>query len=423
MKKTIRDVDVAEKRVLVRVDFNVHLEDSRIVDDTRIRESLPTIRYLIDHRARVMILSHLGRPAGFVVEKLRMNPVAQRLAELLDQPVAKVNNCIGPEVQEAVKNLLPGQVLFLENVRFHPGEMVNDAHFAARLASSAELFVNDAFATANRAHASTVGITRYLPAVAGLLMEKELLGLRDVLQRIQRPVYILLGGKSLVDKARFINDTLNRGALVLFGGVLANTMLHAQGLATGQSQVETEAITLAREFLAGFSKQIGLPTDVVISDSPFQHSKKRVVSAARIPPAGYIVDIGPETIARYSKTLANAGTIIWNGIMGTVEASDISEGTQNLATKIANQEGVLKLVGGGETKIVLDHLGLTGSFDYISTGGAAFLDGLNDKTLPAVLVLLNKEDEVVEKNRPEKENKESRGGPLRRQEERKEKWT
>src|SRR5512133_3414813 len=267
LKKTIKDVDVSEKRVLVRVDFNVPIQDGKIIDDTRIRAALPTIQYLIQHRARVILLTHLGRPDGFVVENLRTNPLAAHLANLLGAPVAKVNNCIGPEVQDAVKAMEPGQVLLLENVRFHPGEMVNDPHFAAQLASNADLFVNDAFATIHRNHASMVAITQYLPAVAGLLVESELEGLHRIKASIHPPIMSLLGGIRMVDKARFIDDQLDRGNRILLGGVLANTFLKAKGISIGQSQIEPNLLGLTREFLAASPRQIDLPSDVIVAEN------------------------------------------------------------------------------------------------------------------------------------------------------------
>ena len=389
MKKTIRDVDVTNKRVLVRVDYNVPMDRDTILDDTRIRASLPTIRYLVERRAKVIIITHIGRPSGFVVEELRTDQIAARLSNLLRMPVSKVNNCIGPEVHSAVKAMEPGQVLLLENVRFHPGEVVTDMRFAARLASFADIFVNDAFATAHRTQASTVGVARYLPAVAGLLLENELAGLRKVRKMIQPPVVVLLGGARLVDKARFIDDHLERGNPILLGGLLANSFLKAKGVDTGQSQSEIEVLGLARTLLAENPTLLYLPTDVVVADGLSERAKTRVVAVNRIPPAHFIVDIGPETVSRYSQMMDTARTVIWNGPMGVSEILSFSAGTDALARKISGLANAAKIAGGGETIAVLDRLGLAGAVDYLSTGGAAFLDALETGTLPAIDVLEN----------------------------------
>lgn len=395
MKKSVKDVEVNGKRVLLRVDFNVPMQDGKIMDDSRIRAGLPTTRYLIEQRARVVMLSHLDRPNGFVVESLRMNPIVARLADLLREPVMKVNNCVGPEVQSAINALEPGQVLFLENVRFHPGEIVNDAHFAAQLASNIDLMVNDAFSLAHRIQASTVGITRYLPAVAGLLMESELKGLLRIQSMIRQPVMILLGGIRLADKSHFIDDSLENGYRILLGGVLANTFLKAKGLETGQSRVETQVVGLAREFLASSRSRLDLPVDLVIADELSDHSRRRVVSANRVPASAFIADLGPATIERYSQAISSAGTIIWNGPMGIVGFSSFAKGSEALARKIAGMEDIVKIAGGGDTLITIDRLNLSGHFNYLSTGGAAFLDALGNEPLPAVKVLLNKEEQAL----------------------------
>lgn len=395
MKKSVKDIEVTGKRVLLRVDFNVPMQDGTIGDDARIRASLPTVRYLIGQRARVIMLSHLGRPNGFVVENLRMNPVAARLADLLDMPVTKVDNCIGPGVQDAIKVLEPGQVLFLENVRFHPGEVVNDAHFAAQLAANADLMVNDAFSIAHRIQASTVGITRHLTAVAGLLMEKELKGLLNVQASIRQPVMILLGGIRLADKGHFIDDSLENKYRVLLGGVLANTFLHAKGLETGRSRVETQGLGLAREFLASSRHHVDLPVDVVIADDLSDQARRKVVAVNHVPPSAYIVEIGPATIDRYSQAFTEAGTVIWNGPTGIVGYPSFGKGTEAIARKIAGLEDTVRIAGGGDTLIAIDRLGLSGKFDYLSTGGAAFLDALGKDLLPAVKVLQNREEPAV----------------------------
>lgn len=409
MKKSVKDVEVSGKRVLLRVDFNVPMQDGQIADDARIRASLPTIRYLIEQRARVIILSHLGRPNGYVVENLRMNPIAARLADLLRQPVAKVNNCIGPEVVGAVKAMQPGEVLFLENVRFHPGEVVNDTHFAAQLASYIDLMVNDAFSLAHRIQASTVAITRYRPAVAGLLMESELRGLQSIQNKLRPPVVALVGGIRLAEKSHFIDDSLEQNHTILTGGVIANTFLLAKGMEIGQSRVEKQVLGLARGFQTSDTGRIELPTDIVIVDALYEQARRRIVSARHVPQSAYIVDIGAMTIERYGQAMERAGTIIWNGPMGIVGIPAFTKGTEALARKIASLAGPLKIAAGGDTTIAIGQYGLSGNFDYLSTGGAAFLDALGSEALPAVKVLVDEEKQVVlaptgEENPPKKGN-------------------
>lgn len=393
MKKTLNDVDVTGKRVLVRVDFNVPMDDEiaggdgRVVDDARIRAALPTIRNLIERRAKVILLTHLGRPAGYVLEHLRTDVVAARLADLLRMPVAKVANCIGPEVAAAVRAMQPGQVLFLENVRFHPGEVVNDARFAARLAEVADIFVNDAFASAHRVQASTVGITRYLPSYPGLLMENELEGLRSIRAAIKPPIVVLLGGFRLVDKANYIGHELERDSRILLGGVLANTFLRARGFDVGQSEIEHDVLGIARSLYANNPNHIELPVDVVVTDSAAPGARPRVVPVDSIPPSTCIVDIGPETIHMYGQILEKARTVIWNGPLGAFHGPESMRGTEAIARKVARLTGTVRIVGGGETTAVLDRLGLATSVAYLSTGGAPFLTALEGHPLPAVAAL------------------------------------
>ena len=395
MKKTVRDVNVTEKRVLVRVDFNVPMENGQIEDDPRIRASLPPLPYLIEQGARIILLSHLGRPDGFVIESLRMNPIAERLANLLRAPVAKVNNCIGPEVQEAVRNLQPGQILLLENVRFHPGEVVNDSHFAARLSSIADLYVNDAFASSHRAHASTAGVARYLPSVAGLLVDSELEGLHRIHTQIRAPVVVLLGGTQLVDKAHFIDffikrvqeplaDEANR---LLAAGVLGNTFLHARGFEIGQSKIDRDAVALARDLLSDLGPHIMLPVDAMITRAANPQGPAKAVAIDRIPVDGCIVDIGPQTMERFIRSMQSAATVIWNGPVGQTQEPEFPEGSLTIARKIAALKNVTTIAGGGDTLAILDHAGVSGQFDYLSTGGAAFLDALRGRPMPGINAL------------------------------------
>jgi phosphoglycerate kinase len=392
VKKTIRTVEVASKRVLVRVDFNVPIEQGQIIDDARIRASIPTIYYLMEHQAKIILLTHLGNPGGFVVEKLRVNMLAEQLADLLREPVIKVNNCIGPEVHDAVHHLRPGEVLLLENVRFHPGEMVNDPHFAARLSSFSDLFVNDAFASLHRAHASIVGITRYLPSVAGLLVESEIQGVEQIRRHIREPLVILLGGARLVDKTHIFDDFIShvqhgRRDLehrLLIGGVIANTFLHAAGYETGQSVVETEALTLARDLLMDVGPDLWLPVDVVVTDRVSDRGRSRVLPVDRVPKDGIIADIGPQTVERYTNALRKAGMVIWNGPIGISEYPQFAHGTETLATVIAALQRATTVAGGGETGAVLDRLGIASHLNYLSTGGAAFLQALQGRSLPGL---------------------------------------
>lgn len=392
MKKTIKDIEVGGKRVLLRVDFNVPIENHKVADDTRLQASLPTIRYLIERGAMVMMLSHLGHQSGYVVEDLRMDPVAERLSELLQMPVAKINNCVGPEVADAVKSMLPGQVIFLENVRFHPGEMINEPHFARRLAENADIYVDDAFATIHRIHASIVGIAQYLPSVAGLLVEKEMSNLRLVQKAIQPPVVAVLGGDRLTDKTHFLDDYLGQGNHILLGGVLANTFLKAKGLEVGKSMVETEILGLARQILIDSHGLIDLPKDVVITDSLKEHTKHQVVACNHVPSTAHIVDIGPATIQHYNQILGSARTLIWNGTMGQVEVPPFKTGTDAIARKIASLSESNTIVGGGNTLSAVKRLGLEGHINHLSTGGASMLLVLANKPLPGLLALLNKDE-------------------------------
>lgn len=390
MKKTVKDITVTGKRVLVRVDFNVPFDHGEILDDGRIRAALPTIRYLIEQKARIILLTHLGRPDGFVVESLRLGPVASRLADLLGMPVHKVNNCIGPEVHEAARHMEPGQVLLLENVRFHPGEMVNDIRFAEQLASVAEIFVNDAFGTVHRSHASTTGVAQFLPSVAGLLMESELSGLLQVRDSLRQPIITIVGGDKVVEKLDFLDYSLNHADAVLLGGVVGQTFLKASGYEIGQSQIDQHAIRLARGLLNRAQGKLILPVDVVIASGPAPYVRSFTMPVDQIPPTGWIVDIGPKTIAMFVSRLDQAKTIIWNGPLGVWETPGFAAGTYAIAYKVT-QTNAVKIAGGGDTVAVLDRSGVASQMDYLSTGGAAFLNAIQGKTLPGVDVLLEKE--------------------------------
>ncbi len=386
--------------MLVRVDFNVPVVGGQITDDSRIQSSLPTLRYLVEHHARVILLTHFGRPGGFVVEELRTNILAERVSQLMDMPVSKINNCIGPEVQDAANHLEPGQILFLENVRFHPGELVNDDHFAAKLAANADLYVNDAFGVAHRIHASIISVPRHLPAVAGLLMESELLGLRKVYQKIRQPVTSLLGGGQLADKGRFIASQIEFGNRVLLGGQLANTFLRAKGLEMGHAHAENNVLILAKELIAKAHNLIELPQDLVVADSLSPGAKKKVVPSNKVPDWAYIIDIGPETVQHYLKVIEHSNTLIWNGPLGAIEFPALAQSTEAIAKKRTDLPQLVKIAGGGNTLAALDRAGLAGKIDYISTGGVSFLTALESKPLPGVAVLQDKPDTVPRVDQP-----------------------
>jgi len=387
-KKTVRDVEVAGRRVLVRVDFNVPLEEGRITDDRRIREALPTITYLAERGARVILCSHLGRPKGRVVDSLRLAPVAVRLGELLGRPVRQVHEVVGPEVEAAVASMRPGEVLLLENLRFHPGEESNDPVFARQLAALADLYVNDAFGTAHRAHASTVGVAEHLPAVAGFLMEKELHHLGTILDHPARPFVAILGGKKVEDKVPVIRHLLSKADALLLGGAMSYTFLRARGLQVGTSLVEEELVELAGELMAQAARRemdFVLPEDVVVAPSP-EGGPIRVVAVEAIPPGWMGVDIGPRTRERFTDFIRRAGTIFWNGPMGIFEVDAFSEGTRAVARALADSSAVT-VVGGGDTAAAVEAAGVAGRITHISTGGGASLEFMEGKVLPGVAVL------------------------------------
>lgn len=388
-KKTVRDIDVAGKRVLVRVDFNVPLEKGQVTDDTRIRAALPTIRYLMDHRARVILMSHLGRPKGGPSDDLRLEPVARRLSELLGKEVRYVRDCIGPEVEAAVQALGEGDVLLLENLRFHPEEEKNDPAFAAQLAKLGDVYVNDAFGAAHRAHASTAGIAQYLPAVAGFLMEKELTFLGKALENPERPFVTILGGAKISDKIGVIRNLLSRVDRLLIGGGMANTFLKAQGYEMGDSLVEMESLDTARELLQAAGGKLRLPVDVVIADRFDNDAQRRVVKVDAVPAGWRVLDIGPETVEAFRAELANAKTVVWNGPMGVFEFPNFAAGTFAIAETLASLPATT-IVGGGDSVAAVQKAGVAYQITHISTGGGASLEFLEGRTLPGVAVLLDR---------------------------------
>jgi len=388
-KKTVADVDVNKKRVLVRVDFNVPLKGGKVVDDTRIRAALPTINYLLEHDAAVILCSHLGRPKGKPDLELSLRPVADHLAVLLDEPVAFANDCIGPVAEEAARKLGFGEVLVLENTRFHPGEKGNDSEMARQLASLADLFVMDAFGSAHRAHASTEGISNYLPAVAGFLVEKEIQYLGQVIADPQKPFIAILGGAKVSDKIGVIRNLLAKTDFILIGGGMANTFFKAQGYPVGDSLVEDEALDTARELLQVAGSRLRLPVDVVIANRFANDAESKVMAMAPVPEGWRILDIGPETVASYDKVLHDARTIIWNGPMGVFEFPKFALGTFGVAEAVAESEAI-SIVGGGDSVAAISQAGLQDRITHISTGGGASLEMMEGKILPGIAALEDK---------------------------------
>ncbi|MDA0988534.1 MAG: phosphoglycerate kinase [Chloroflexi bacterium] len=393
-KQTVRDIEVDGKRVLVRVDFNVTLEQGRISDDGRLRAVLPTIRYLQEHGAMIILCSHLGRPGGKVVEEMRLAPVCQRLSELLEQDVACLDECVGPRVEAAVKELKQGGVLLLENLRFHPEEERNDPDFAKSLASIAEVFVDDGFAVAHRAHASTEGVTHFLPSVAGFLMERELNVLSSILQSPQRPLVVALGGAKISEKIGVLENFLDKVDTLLIGGGMAATFLKAKGLPVGDSLVEDNRLDIARDSMERARENgisLLIPLDVVIADSFRADAQSRTVDVEDIPDGWRIMDIGHKTLDVFGAEVAKGKTILWNGPMGVFEFPAFSRGTRELAAALGSLNGVTTVLGGGSTAEVVELLGSADRRTHVSTGGGASLEFLEGKTLPGVAALLDKE--------------------------------
>jgi phosphoglycerate kinase len=394
-KKTIEDIDVGSKRVLLRVDFNVPLnrDTGAISDDTRIRASLPTIKYLVDHKAKVIICSHLGRPEGRVVEELRMSPIAQRLSQLLGLPVATASDCVGPETESKARELKEGDILVLENLRFHPEEEENDAGFAQKLASLADIYVNDAFGTAHRAHASTVGVAKYLSAVAGFLMDKELRVMEKLLHDPERPWGCLVGGAKVSDKIGLLQNMLKKVDTLLVGGGMAATFLKAQGYEVGQSLVEDDKLDLARKLLQeakDLKVPFLLPVDTLVAGEIKAGASTKVVPTTDIPVGGHIVDIGPRSIALFQNELEKCRTIMWNGPVGVYEIPQFARGTRAIASFLATL-GATTVIGGGSSAEVVQEMGLADKMTHVSTGGGATLRFLEGVTLPGVEVLLDTE--------------------------------
>lgn len=389
-KLTIRDVDVAGKKVLVRVDFNVPIDAvGRITDDTRIRASLPTINYLVEHGAKVILMTHLGRPKGRVKNEFRLAPVARRLGEILNRQVPVAADCVGPQVEEMVNSLAPGEIILLENLRFHPEEEANDSGFSRQLAALADLYVNDAFGTAHRAHASTVGVAAYLPAVSGLLMEKEINFLEKIVTTPPRPLVACLGGAKVSDKLGVISNLLRLADQLLIGGGMANTFFLAQGYDVGKSLVEAEQLPAARQLLEEGRDKVLLPEDVVVAQEAAAEATPQVVEPQQVPEDHLILDIGPRARERFAGVIAAAGAVVWNGPMGVFEVEPFAAGTRELARAVAACPGIT-VVGGGDSLAAVEQAGVSDRITHLSTGGGATLEFLEGKTLPGVAVLQDK---------------------------------
>ena len=392
MKRSLTDYPLAGKRVLVRVDFNVPLENGGVADDTRIRAALPTITWMLEQGCSVVLASHLGRPKGQVVEGLRMAPVAARLSELLGRPVKTAVDCVGPEVEAAVKAMKPGDVLLLENLRFHAEETANDPAFAQQLGALGEVYVNDAFGTAHRAHASTEGVTHYLPAVSGLLIARELEVLGRLLRDPARPFAVVLGGLKVSDKITLIRNMLGLADAILIGGAMANAFLAAKGYGVGASKGgDPEEVAVAADVLAAVEDsgcELFLPVDLVVSTAPDGSAPVTIVAADGIPADAMALDIGPETISVYQRSIAEAGTMYWNGPMGLFEVTKFAIGTQAIGEAIASNLAV-SVAGGGDTVSAIRRFGLEERLTHVSTGGGASMEFLEGRALPGVEALMD----------------------------------
>lgn len=391
-KLTVRDFDASRKKVFVRVDFNVPLEDGKVTDDSRIRAAVPTIQYLLRQGAMVILASHLGRPNGKVVDSLRLRPVAERLTRLLRVPIRVTGDALGIGTSDAIARLKPAQILMLENLRFHAAEEANDPEFARQLASYAEVYVNDAFGTAHRAHASTVGVAELLPAYAGLLMEREIRMLSALLESPARPFAAVIGGAKVSGKIRVLEQLMERVDAFIVGGGMANTFVAARGYGVGKSLLERDRIEDARRILeAAEAKgvQFLLPTDVVVAKEVTRGAEHKTVPAHKIPNSWSVVDIGPATRAAFAEAIEPARTVFWNGPLGVFEVPTFGDGTRAMARHLAAraEDGVTVVVGGGDSVAAVEGLGLAAKMTHISTGGGASLEFLEGRELPGIAVL------------------------------------
>jgi phosphoglycerate kinase len=399
-KLTVRDLDAAGKRVFVRVDFNVPLEDGRVTDDSRIRAALPTILYLQNQGARVILASHLGRPAGKVTDSLRLRPVAARLGQLLGRTVPVTGDALGVGTEDAVRRLRNGEILLLENLRYHAEEEKNDPEFAEALASYADVYVNDAFGTAHRAHASTVGVAKLRPAYAGLLMEKEIANLSKLLEDPERPFAAIIGGAKVSDKIKVLSHLMDKVDLMVIGGGMANTFLLAQGKSVGKSLAEPDRVDDARAILASAEAkgvEVVLPVDVVVAKEVTRGTEHRMISVDKVPASWHIVDLGTQSLANIEAALADVKTVLWNGPLGVFEIPSFAHGTNAIARFLATraEAGAAVVIGGGDSVAAIHQQGLADRMTHISTGGGASLEFLEGRELPGITVLLDREPEAV----------------------------
>jgi len=385
-KKTVRDINLKGKRVLMRVDFNVPVEKGEITDDTRIQAALPTIQYVLEQGASLVLMSHFGRPKGGPDPKYSLAPVAKRLGELLDKPVQMAPDVVGDEVEAMAKAMKPGDVMLLENTRFYEGETKNAADFVAKLAALGEIYVNDAFGSAHRAHASTVGVAEKMPAVAGFLIEKEIKYLGQATGDAERPYVVILGGAKVSDKIAVIENMLNKADLVLIGGGMANTFLKAKGLEMGGSLVEDDALDTAKALMAQAGNKLVLPVDAMVASAFDNEADRKVVSVDAVEPGWRILDIGPKTVDLFRGKLATAKTVVWNGPMGVFEMPNFAQGTFAIARALADLDAVT-IIGGGDSAAAVNQAGVADMVSHVSTGGGASLEFLEGKVLPGVAAL------------------------------------
>jgi phosphoglycerate kinase len=388
-KKTVKDIDLKNKRVLMRVDFNVPMADGKVTDDKRIRAALPTIKYVLEQGASLMLMSHLGRPKGGSDPEFSLRAASEVLSTLLERPVQMAPDCVGPEVEKMAKTLKPGDVLMLENTRFHAGEEKNDLDLAKQMASLGDVYVNDAFGSAHRAHSSTEGIARFLPAVSGFLMEQELKYLGRAVANPEHPYIAILGGAKISDKILVVETLLSKCDKLIIGGGMANTFLTAKGLNMQDSLVEADSIEAAKKLLSKFGDKLVLPVDAVIADKFDANANTQTVDVDKIPAGWRMLDVGPKTIDAYKTTLSDAKLVVWNGPVGVFEMPKFAEGTFALA-KILAESKAITVIGGGDSASAVKKAGVAKQMTHVSTGGGASLEFLEGKELPGVAALLNK---------------------------------
>ena len=388
-KKTVREIDLQGKRVFLRVDFNVPMQDGKVTDDKRIKAALPTIKYVLDQGASLLLASHLGRPKGGPDPEFSLRPAAEVLSSLLGIPVKMAPDCVGPEVEVMAKDLKPGEVMMLENTRFHPGEEKNDLELAKQMASLADVFVNDAFGSAHRAHASTEGIARFLPAVAGFLMEQELEYLGRAVSNPERPYIAILGGAKISDKITVVENLLANCDKLIIGGGMANTFLAAKGLNMQDSLVEGGSIETAKDILENAGDKLLLPVDAIIADKFDAEANTQITEVDKIPAGWRMLDVGPKSLELYKQALAGAKLIVWNGPVGVFEMPKFAEGTFALAKMLA-ESGATTVIGGGDSASAVKKAGVAKQMTHVSTGGGASLEYLEGKELPGVAALMDK---------------------------------